>query len=190
MGAQQREISRLSLEIGSVFSDGTFYAGDSPDTGEALIVLPEDAPVPLFWIDAMIYAAELDSHASTEWRLPTVKELDHLYHHKNKLPNFDRYSYSYDQEFKSKMYYWAFRDAALVPSWQEQFNKVASTNTSPLKISSLVQEWLRTNKNDWGTVYNAPSQRFDNGVQDPGYCMINRFSVRCVRTVPYHKFTF
>lgn len=61
--------------IGDTCADGTLYAGISPDTRNAMFVLPADAADQMTWDQARGYAEDLDAHGHDDWRLPTIPEL-------------------------------------------------------------------------------------------------------------------
>src|SRR5215472_8915218 len=48
-------------KICDTMKDGTVYAGISPDTGKAMYVMPDDAPLAMQWKRAMDYAVGLDA---------------------------------------------------------------------------------------------------------------------------------
>jgi hypothetical protein len=63
---------------GDKMPDGTVYAGISPDSGQAMYVLPIDAPRLMKFNRATQHAATLNSHNAhghKDWRLPTKAEL-------------------------------------------------------------------------------------------------------------------
>jgi hypothetical protein len=71
-------------EVGDTCADGALYAGVSPDTGNALFVTRRDASGFWRWKEGMEYAAELDAHGHTDWRLPSRAELHVLYQNRDK----------------------------------------------------------------------------------------------------------
>jgi hypothetical protein len=72
-----------ALKPGVTMPDGTVYAGISPDSGEAMYVTPGDAPQQTTFNQAAKYAAALDAHGHTDWRLPTKTEMQELYKNRN-----------------------------------------------------------------------------------------------------------
>jgi hypothetical protein len=58
--------------------DGTIYAGISPDSRRAMYAVPADANI-FTWKNAVLHAAKLDEHGHTDWRVPTLNELDLLF---------------------------------------------------------------------------------------------------------------
>jgi hypothetical protein len=76
-----------ALEPGDVMPDGTVYAGVSPDTGKPLFALPQDAPAPLHYTQALPYAEKLNrenAHGHGDWRPPSKRERDLLLRHMRK----------------------------------------------------------------------------------------------------------
>lgn len=196
MSADLAIIPQLPLQIGDTLGNGSRFAGISPDfSDEFLIVAAQDAPKPMSWVDGLKYAAGLKVHKHHDWRLPTPAELDVLYKNRYAIDNFSMTAAPYNDEYHSKMNYWALLNPELVSSWKKQFNALAAPSK---ETNSLVDAWLKANGCSWGfqseegkpMIYGAPSQSFSSGAKDPDYCMINRFSIRCVRTVKKNKFTF
>ena len=186
MGLHQDEIIRSFPDIGHILPDGSIYAGFSPDMHDHLIVAAHDGPQPMAWPEGMVYAAALDVHHHRDWRLPTPNELDALYRNRVRIGNFSTSNPSLTDEFHSRAHYWAFPKPELIASWKKEFNTLSSSQ----KVKPLVEEWLKANGCAWGKIYGIPSQRFDNGEQDPNYCMVNRFSIRCVRTEKHLSLIF
>lgn len=59
---------------GMLMPDGTYYAGNI--NGSEVYAMPEDAPTQLTNADAVTYCNDLDAHGYTDWRLPTLDEID------------------------------------------------------------------------------------------------------------------
>jgi len=74
------------IEIGTVMTDGTVFAGLSPDTGKMLFVMPADAPVMdyLATTDHMSTLNREKTHGHDDWRLPTLRELLVIFQNKEK----------------------------------------------------------------------------------------------------------
>ena len=87
----------IEIQIGAVMSDGTVYAGISPDTGQAMYTTPRDVErtfrrgktEAFNWEDAMDYAAQFDGHGHKDWRVPTKGEVNVLYHSRAAIGRFD-----------------------------------------------------------------------------------------------------
>src|ERR1700687_3352641 len=73
------EIERLVPTIGARTSDGTVYAGISPDTGKVMFTTPEDMPSVLTMKEALHYASGLlDAKGRKGFTLPSPDELSVL----------------------------------------------------------------------------------------------------------------
>jgi hypothetical protein len=84
---------------GDRVSDGSIYAGMSPETNGPMYVMPNDVSLGQTWHQAMRYAQQLDAHGHKDWRLPTANELLILFRAKAAIGGFidkharDRASY-------------------------------------------------------------------------------------------------
>ena len=76
-----------NLTIGGKRSDGTIYAGISPNTGRPIYTTPMDAP-PMAFKRALEYAAKLDAHGHHDWRLPSRAELNVLFKNRTAIGGF------------------------------------------------------------------------------------------------------
>jgi hypothetical protein len=75
---------------GQVMSDGTVYAGVSPDTGRPLFTTPADLSLKDKWHKAAVdQAARLEAHGHKDWRLPTAAELGVLFNNRAAIGKFD-----------------------------------------------------------------------------------------------------
>jgi hypothetical protein len=77
-------VTQTGRKIGNEVSDGTIYAGISPDTGRAMYATPKDASGVYDFNQAASYAKTLDAHGHKDWRVPTQNELDVLYQNRDK----------------------------------------------------------------------------------------------------------
>ena len=77
------------LQPGDAMPDGTIFAGKSPDTRKPLYTTPADAPQPMDFRSAEIYANELDQHGHKDWRLPSQRELKRLFEHRAAIGGFE-----------------------------------------------------------------------------------------------------
>ena len=86
-----RDMSALSHmnRMSRAEPDGTVYAGISPDTGRAMYTTPKDTGLCDSWYKAMNYAAKLDAHGHSDWRVPTKAELNELFTKRAAISNFD-----------------------------------------------------------------------------------------------------
>lgn len=85
--------------VGVGMADGTVYAGVSPDTGKPMYTTRKDTGLCGEWNKAMDYAARLDAHGYTDWRVPTKAELNVLYKNRAAIGNFN--------ETDSAGWYWS-----------------------------------------------------------------------------------
>jgi hypothetical protein len=69
--------------IGDFASDGSVYAGVSPDAHQPMYTTPEDAPDLFIWNDGQNYCGTLESFGHKDWRVPTKRELNVLYDNRN-----------------------------------------------------------------------------------------------------------
>ena len=128
-GAAGREIAAGTLKaggfdaerdgippIGTMVSDGTIYAGMSPDTGKPMYVTPLDAPLTMKWKDAMDYAGKLDAHGHKDWRLPSKSELSVLFNNRAALGGFN-VSGSYPAGW-----YWSGTQGVKWSAWGQRFS--------------------------------------------------------------------
>jgi hypothetical protein len=72
------------LTVGDKMSDGTIFAGVSPETNRPMFVLPKDLSLTMTFNEAQKYASKLNAHGHQDWRLPSVAELNILYTNKDK----------------------------------------------------------------------------------------------------------
>jgi hypothetical protein len=73
---------------GDKMTDGTVYAGTSPDTGKPMYTTPKDAPLTYTFNQAKEYAANLDAHGHRDWRAPTKSELHVLFQNRAAIAGF------------------------------------------------------------------------------------------------------
>jgi hypothetical protein len=71
------------LKLGDRMSDGTIFAGISPDTGKPMYTTPAGAPLTYSFNEARKYADRLDAHGHQDWRMPTKGELNVLWENRN-----------------------------------------------------------------------------------------------------------
>jgi len=70
-------------------SDGTVYAGISPDTNKPIYTTPKDAPGIYSLEQAGSYCADLRAGDHDDWRMPTKGELNVLYNNRAAIAGFD-----------------------------------------------------------------------------------------------------
>jgi hypothetical protein len=75
--------SANGLVIGDKATDGTIYAGISPDTNQPLYTTPADAPGTDTLSGAKRYCSALQTSGHQDWRAPTKNELNTLYQNRD-----------------------------------------------------------------------------------------------------------
>jgi Protein of unknown function (DUF1566) len=65
--------------VGDKTTDGTVYAGVSPDTHKPLYTTPADAPGIYTYNEAKSYCSALEASGHHDWRVPAKDELNVLY---------------------------------------------------------------------------------------------------------------
>jgi len=76
-------------KIGDKMSDGTIYAGISPETNKPMYATSADAPLTMTFNKAKEYAAKLDAHGHQDWRIPTKAELNALFNNRAAIGGFN-----------------------------------------------------------------------------------------------------
>ena len=76
-------------EPGDKMSDGSIYAGISPDTGKPMYAAATDAPQLMTFEQAKAYAASLDAHGHKDWRVPSKAELQALFDNRSAIGGFN-----------------------------------------------------------------------------------------------------
>jgi hypothetical protein len=130
------------IKIGEHASDGTIYAGRSPDTGKPMFTTPADAPLTYTFQQAQNYAAELEAHGHKDWRVPSKGELAELFNNRAAIWDYDNspaFSLKYhaarflallynDREILEHLksiptnWYWSSTPASDEMSWAERFS--------------------------------------------------------------------
>jgi hypothetical protein len=85
----QVEAPPTELKIGAIMTDGTVYAGLSPDTNQPMYTTPRDASLTMTFNQAKIYAAIFGAHGHQDWRVPTKNELNVLFNNRAAIGGFD-----------------------------------------------------------------------------------------------------
>jgi Protein of unknown function (DUF1566) len=78
-----------ALRPGDKMSDGTIFAGTSPETHKPMYTTPEDAPLTYTFNHAQKYAAKLDAHGHHDWRVPTKGELKVMFQNRAAIGGFN-----------------------------------------------------------------------------------------------------
>jgi hypothetical protein len=127
----KRYQTKLPL-IGKMMTDGSLYAGTSPDTGKAMFTTPEDAAGrTLAWEVAMALAAKLDAHGYRDWRVPTKGELDVLFRLRSAVGGFKT------SGANAARWYWSSSQEIDGTVWGQHFSDGLQINYGKLVNSSL-----------------------------------------------------
>src|SRR5579863_2979613 len=81
--------AKLRPLVGTVMPDGTIYAGDSPDAGNAMYTTPADVARMMDFNEAAACASNLNVHCHNDWRVPTKAELNVLFNNRAAIGGFD-----------------------------------------------------------------------------------------------------
>ena len=100
-----------NIQIGDKMTDGTIYAGISPDTKEAMYVTAKDAGLITTFNQAKKCASKLDAHGHKDWRLPTEAELNVLF--KNREKGALKGAFNLKSE-NGAGYYWSSKRAYII----------------------------------------------------------------------------
>jgi hypothetical protein len=104
------------LRIGAVMTDGTVFAGISPDTGKPMYTTPADAPLTMTFNEAKEYAAKLDTHGYTDWRVPNKAELNVLFNNRAAIGGFNLTGSS------PAGWYWSASQGLKWDAWDQRFS--------------------------------------------------------------------
>src|SRR5947209_5875686 len=75
--------------VGDKMSDGTIFAGTSPETHKPMYATPADVPLTCTFNEAQKYAARLDAHGHQDWHVPTKSELNVLFQNRAAMGGFN-----------------------------------------------------------------------------------------------------
>jgi len=106
----------VGRKIGDRMTDGTVYAGISPDTGKSMYAAPKDAPLSYTFNEAKQCAAELDAHGHRDWRVPTKAELNMLFKNRAAIGGFN-VTGSYPASW-----YWSASSGLIWSAWEQRFS--------------------------------------------------------------------
>jgi hypothetical protein len=119
---------------GDKMSDGTIYAGISPDTGKAMYAAPKDAPLTYTFDRAKEYAAKLDAHGHRDWGVPTKAELNVLWENRNRGKLAGTFN---ETGSLSAGWYRSSSQTNHLLAWSQRFSDRTLSNHSQLYNSSL-----------------------------------------------------
>jgi hypothetical protein len=100
-------------------SDGTIFAGISPETNKPMYTTPQDAPLTYIFNEAQKYALELNkqkAHDHDDWRVPTKKELDVLFNNRAEIGGFNVTA------SHPAGWYWSSSQYSLLNAWAQRFS--------------------------------------------------------------------
>jgi hypothetical protein len=138
-----KEKNGLLPEIGDIMSDGTIFAGISPDNDEAIYAMPEDATLKMRWKEANDFAKDLDVFGHNDWRLPSKTEMTVLHHNRNKGALKGTFNENASADSNDSCY-WSSSVGANVLVWSKQFG-TGSLNSSFLgKKNRLSVRYIRS----------------------------------------------
>jgi hypothetical protein len=105
--------------VGGFATDGTIYAGESPDTKKPMYTTPADAPDLISWSDAKDYCGALQSFGHNDWRVPGKKELHLLYENRKK----EALNETFKEIGDSAGWYWSSSESDGGQAWVQNFGK-------------------------------------------------------------------
>jgi hypothetical protein len=118
--------------IGQEMPDGTIYAGLSPETNQPMYTMPADAPLTMTFNQAKGYAAQLDAHGHTDWRVPTKAEMNVLFNNRAAIGGFNTTESASDPAgwyWSAKSYTWT--------AWGQRFSDGCQGNPDKGNHSSV-----------------------------------------------------
>ena len=128
---------KTAPEIGDEMTDGTIYAGISPDTHKPMYTTPRDEPLTVTFKGAATQAGvlnmtnALDHH---DWRVPTIRELGVLWENRNKGKLKGTF---YETGSDPAGWYCSSSPNGNFGAWAQRFSDGYSFSTSRTNDSSL-----------------------------------------------------
>jgi hypothetical protein len=132
---------KIGPKVGEVMTDGTVYAGISPDTGSAMYTTPTDAPLTYTFNQARNYAAafnqapnyaaKLAAHGHQDWRVPTKGELNVLFQNRAAIGGFD------ESGSTPAGWYWSSSQTNSYYAWSQRLSDGNQHNSLKYNDSSL-----------------------------------------------------
>jgi hypothetical protein len=107
--------AKIAPEIGDRMSDGSVYAGISPNTNKPMYTTPADAPLTYTFNQAQKYAARFGAHGHADWRVPTKSELNVLFQNRAAIGGFDISGPS------PAAWYWSSSQGYYYGAWDQRF---------------------------------------------------------------------
>ncbi len=99
-------------------SDGSVYAGVSPDSNQAMYTTPQDAAMVMPWDRAMSYCRALTAHGKHDWRVPSLTELAVLFRNRADIGGFNETGLIDNRPG----YYWTSLEVTTTTAWGQRFN--------------------------------------------------------------------
>jgi hypothetical protein len=79
----------IERRIGDKMTEGTVFAGISPETGKAMYTTPADAPLTMNFNEVANRAFRLIAYGHEDWRVPTMAELGVLFNNRAAIGGFN-----------------------------------------------------------------------------------------------------
>lgn len=108
---------------GDKMSDGTIYAGISPDTHQPMYTTPEDAPMTCTFNEAAAYANQLNAErhlGHDDWSVPTKAELNVLW--KNRDEGALKETFNNVSASDPAGWYWSSTQKGNDDAWTQRFS--------------------------------------------------------------------
>jgi hypothetical protein len=119
------------MKPGDKMSDGSIYAGISPDTNKPMYTTPLDERPDMSWREAMKYASKLDAHGHRDWRVPTKPELNVLFNNRAAIGEF-RLSSFVDPIYGPEDFYWSSSAHGMWRAWGQCFSDGDQSRSSKI----------------------------------------------------------
>jgi len=117
-------------KVGDKMTDGTIYAGISPDTGKRMYADPADAPLTMTFNEARKYAS-LEAYGHKDWRLPSKSELNVLFNNRAQIGGFNMSGSG------PAAWYWSGTHDEKWSVWGERFSDGYQLNHVKVGLSSV-----------------------------------------------------
>jgi len=105
--------TQKELAVGTVMTDGSIFAGISPDTGREMYLTAQDAPLTYTFNDAADFAKSLTAHNQNDWRVPTKNELKVIFDNRAAISGF--------MVSDKPAWYWSSTQETSFSAWAQRF---------------------------------------------------------------------